>query len=326
MPRLAVADTDQINAIYRESFSLWGAGLSFDDYLAFWNDLGATAWAKNSLSYLVWTDDDAAVLSSLKLYRPRLTLFGETGTAAGVGAVFTPHAHRRKGHATAMLKALVDQARERGDLAALLFSDVGTAIYGALGFRPLPSEEAWGKLPRRLPAPPDGFLLRPMMHSDLGKVREAHHAICRSRPISVLRNRDHWDYLLERSRSFFARLDGTDLSTRFQVMMHEDRFAGYLVSVASGNVWIVREVETAGDVPEVLRAVLLAGAAQARARGLRQVYGWLPTGVAEVIPEWRLSFRPRRRAIPMLLPLGGDPDLASLDSVDAAFIPYLDQF
>ncbi len=326
MPRLAVADNDQINAIYRESFSLWGAGLSFDDYLAFWDDLGATAWAKNALSYLVWTDAHGAVLSSLKLYRPRLRLLGETGTATGVGAVFTPHAHRRKGHATAMLEALIEEARERGDLAALLFSDVGTAMYGALGFRALPSEEAWGKLPRRSPSPPEGFLLRPMMQSDLEDVLAAHDAVCRARPIGVLRDRDHWDYLLERSRSFFSRLDGTDLSARFQVMTRDDRFAGYLVSVASGDVWIVREVETVGDDAELLRAVLLAGAAQARARGMRQVYGWLPRRVAEVIPEWRMSFRPRRRAIPMVLPLRGAPDLGLLGTVEASFIPYLDQF
>lgn len=326
MPRLAVADTDQINAIYRESFSLWGAGLSFDDYLAFWNDLAATAWAKSALSYLVWTDDDGKVLSSLKLYRPRLRLLGETGTATGVGAVFTPKAHRRQGHATAMLEALIEQARERRDLAALLFSDVGTAIYGALGFRALPSEEAWGKLPRRSPSPPEGFLLRPMLRSDLDEVLETHESFCRTRPIGVIRDLDHWDYLVERSRSFFSRLDGTDLSARFQVMTHEGRFAGYLVGVASGDVWIVREVETVGDDPETLRVLLLAGAAQARARGMRQVYGWLPRGVAEVIPEWRLSFRPRRRAIPMLLPLRGAPDLGSLGTVDAAFIPYLDQF
>ena len=153
MPRLAVADTDQINAIYRESFPLWGAGLSFENYLAFWEDLAATAWAKSALRYLVWTDLGEVVLSSLKLYRPRLRLLGETGTACGIGAVFTPHAHRREGHATAMLAALVAEARERGDIAALLFSDVGTAIYEALGFRALPSEEAWGKLPRRPPSP-----------------------------------------------------------------------------------------------------------------------------------------------------------------------------
>jgi GNAT superfamily N-acetyltransferase len=326
VPRLAVATSEQIDAIYRESFALWGAGLTFEDYRAFWNDLSRAPWAQRCLDYLVWLDDDGTLLSSMKLYRPGIRLRGRIGTAAGIGAVFTPHKQRRKGHGSAMLREVVARARDRGDLAALLFSDVGTEIYGALGFRTLPSMEAWGKIPRWPPRPPEGWSLLPMGGSDLEFVRRTHETICCSRPLGVVRDADHWAYLVERSRSFFRRLDGSDLSARFQVAFQEERFGGYLVSVASGDVWIVREVEAVDDDPASLTAILRAGAAQARARGLRQIYGWLPRRIADLAPEWRMGFRPRRRAIPMILPLDDGIDLAGLDDVDAAFIPYLDQF
>jgi len=326
VPRLAVATSEQIDAIYGESFALWGAGLTFDDYRAFWNDLSRAPWTRRCLSYLVWIGDDGTLLSSLKLYRPGIRLQGRSGTAAGIGAVFTPHAQRRNGHGSAMLREVVSRARDRGDLAALLFSDVGTELYGALGFRALPSLEAWGKIRRRSPRPPDGWSLRPMGGSDLDLVRRTHEATCRSRPIGVVRDADHWAYLVERSRSFFRRLDGSDLSARFQVAFDGERLGGYLVSVASGDVWIIREVEAVDDDPASLAAILRAGAAQARARGLRQIYGWLPRRIADLAPEWRMGFRPRRRAIPMVLPLDPGIDLVGLDDVDAAFIPYLDQF
>ena len=165
-----------------------------------------------------------------------------------------------------------------------------------------------------------------MEPSDLDAVGRTHLATGNRRPFSVRRDRDHWEYLVERSRSFFARLDGSDLSGRFQVAEHEGRFGGYLVSVVSGNVWIVREAAAEEGNLTASREILRAGAAQARSSGVRQVYGWLPGETKSLVPEWRLVYRPRRRAIPMFLPLSEDVDASDLAVLNSAFIPYLDQF
>lgn len=326
MPRLELAQASDIDVIYRESHALWGAGLSLEDYRAFWDDLARTGWARRHLSYRVWVDDRRRLLSSLKLYRPRVRLFGRAGRVAGIGAVFTPRAYRRRGHASALIEAVVDEARARGDLAALLFTDIGTSFYRALGFTELAAEEAWGRLPGAA-SPPEGvWSLRPMGPSDLETVCRAQARAARARSFAVLRDREYWRYLVERSRSFFARLDGSDLTRRFQLATLNGAFAGYLVTVDSGDIWIIREAEAADDEPSTLAAILRTGAYQARARGMRRVYGWLGREVEHLVPDWRLRFQSRRRAIPMLVALNRSTDLHALKSAERGFIPYLDQF
>ncbi len=58
MPRLSDARSEHIDAVFRESYALWGAGLGYDDYRAFWNELSLTRWARSHLRYYVWLDDD----------------------------------------------------------------------------------------------------------------------------------------------------------------------------------------------------------------------------------------------------------------------------
>jgi GNAT superfamily N-acetyltransferase len=326
VPRLADAHSEHIDAIYRESYALWGAGLGFEEYRAFWTDLGATRWARQHLSYRVWIDEDGSLLSSLKLYRPRLRIQGRAGTAAGIGAVFTPRARRGEGHASALIRAVLDEARDRGDLAALLFSDVGTGFYRALGFRALTAEEAWGDLRRRAPDSPRGWSLAPMARAHLDDVIRTHDRASRDRPLAILRDRAYWEYLIERSRSFFRRLDGSDLSSRFQVALRHGEFVGYLAAVDSGDVWIVREVESVSGDPESFATIVRMGAVQARDRGRRRCYAWLPHDRSASVPDLRVRVRRRRRAIPMLCWLDGSDEPTGPDAFGRVFIPYLDQF
>ena len=90
MPTLAEADRRQVLEIYRQSHSLWGIGLSPADYVALWDDISATEWARRNAEFLVWGDGSGRILSSLKLYRPRVRVLGREMRAAVLGAVFTP--------------------------------------------------------------------------------------------------------------------------------------------------------------------------------------------------------------------------------------------
>ncbi len=161
---------------------------------------------------------------------------------------------------------------------------------------------------------------------DLVDVMRSHDDTCRDRPLAILRDRDYWEYLVERSERFFARLDGSDLSVRYQVALRGDEFVGYLATVDSGEVWIVREVEAMGGEPDALGAIVRLGAMQARARGQRRCYAWWPRSAKGSVPDWRFRFRRRNRAIPMLQRLDDGLTTGALDSPEAAFIPYLDQF
>ena len=165
-----------------------------------------------------------------------------------------------------------------------------------------------------------------MTPAHLDDIIRTHDRCSRERPLAILRDRAYWEYLIERSRSFFSRLDGTDLSSRFQVVLRDGEFAGYLATVDGGDVWIVREIEVVDDDPQSFATVLAMGASQARSRGRRRWYSWLPREGSAATPGVQVRFRPRGRAIPMLRRLdGGEPSTASAPP-DATFIPYLDQF
>jgi hypothetical protein len=325
VPTLDVARPDEIEAVYHESHALWGAGLDLAGYLGLWDDLQRTAWGRNHLRFLVWRDDDGSVLSSMKLYAPRVRWLGRIARACAIGAVFTPRARRRRGHAAAMLARVLEGAASAGDAPAMLFSDIGTAYYASLGFRSLPAEEAHGSL-ARAPRAPAGWTLRPMTAGDLEAVAEAHDAWCEGRAIAVLRDVTHWRFLVDRARSYFERFDGSDLRRRYRVAMRDGRFAGYVVAVEGEGEWELREAGAAGADPDTLVGVLRTAAADAREQGLRTVFGWIPPSQAALVPEWRLRRTARIRAIPMLRSLDGTPLPSEPPDAESAFLPYLDQF
>lgn len=326
MQHLAVANPEQIDRIFGESHALWGAGLTLDDYRGMWADVQRTAWGRRWFTYHVWLDDAGTILSSFKLYRPEIRVGDITTRACAIGAVYTPRRHRGRGHARAMLEAVLAEARDRGDALALLFSDIGTPYYEDLGFKVLPSEEAAGTLPRSAPPAPGGYSLRPMRLDDVEAVRNVHDAWCAGRWLAVLRDADHWRFLLERARTFFARLDGSGLEKRYRVVLRDGTFAGYVIGVDGDGEWNLREVGSAAGDPESMAAILRTAAAAARAGGNRRVYGWLPRAFADLVPEWKLRFQPRTRAVAMAKELLQAPLALPYDAAEAAFFPYLDQF
>ncbi len=326
MCRLVPARQDQIRQITGESYALWGGGLTHDAYVAMWAELERTPWARLHYTHYAWMDGDGHLLSSVKVYSPLMRLFERTGRATAIGAVFTPRTRRGRGHAAAMIRAVVEEGRSRGDLLVLLFSDIGTRYYGRLGFAALPAEEATGTLGPRSARMSEGISLRPMVPGDHEAVVEAHAEAGRGRALSVVRDLEHWSFVVSRARAFFSRLDGTDLSDVYRTATRNGRFLGYLVGLRGGDCWNVREASAAGGDPELLAAILRAGAAEARAGGARHVYGWVPREFADLVPEWRLRFSPRERAIPMILPLGGEVSPSPLRSASAAYLSPVDHF
>lgn len=326
VPSLRPATDAEIGSLLRESHALWGAGLTLAHYRSMWFELMNTPWGRKWFRFLVWADDDGTVLSSFKLYRPLVRTSGRDGRASVVGAVFTPRSCRGMGHAAAMLRAAIDEARVRGDALALLFSDIGIRYYAALGFLALPAEDLVGSLDgRAVPAPP-GWRLESMEAAHLEEVSRAHDDGRHGRTIAILRDGEHWSFLLTRAASFFLRLDGSDLTRRYRVAMRDGRVEGYLITVEGSGTWLVREVGVLGADRDRAAAILRLGGEQARAAGLRKVRSWMPRELADCVPEWHLRREKRRRAIPMVLPLAAPIDLASLEDPSAAFFPYLDQF
>ena len=326
MPRLVVADPSHVERIYRESYALWGAGLSHRDYIELWQEISATTWGRENARFYVWLGDDGEILSSLKVYRPKLQLLGECVRASVLGAIFTPRALRRHGHAAAAVRAVLDAGSAVGDRAAMLFSDIGTRYYDAFGFREIPAEEQWGPLRARRGAAPRGWALREMQPDDLPAVIEMHDAFCAWRPFAILRDTAHWEFMRTRAFSFFQRLGSVQVRQRWRVAERDGEILGYLITVEGRGEWNVREVGALGGEFERMARILRLAAVEAARSGMRRFYAWLPHELLEYLTDWEIRSSSRRGAVPMLASLDGMLEIRALQVPVAAYIPYQDQF
>jgi GNAT superfamily N-acetyltransferase len=326
MPRLVNANRDQVEAIYGESHAMWGGGLSLEQYLDLWREISNLPWSRRHASFRVWLDEQGQILSSLKLYRPLMQLSGRAARATVLGAIFTPRACRGRRHASNMLQAVIQESRVRGEPVALLFSDIGTSFYEGLGFRPLPAEEQWGRLPRVARGIPESWELRPCSSEDLPAIRRAHSEFTAGRPLAFLRDEQHWHFLEGRSAGYFSRLRDPAVEQCCRIAVDKGRFAGYLITVEGRGEWNVREIGAAGGDARGMAAILRLGAREARRAGARRFYGWLPPAVVDLLDDWPLKSRLRRKARPMILYLDETVDRGCLETVRAAYLPYQDQF
>ena len=119
---------------------IWGGGLSPDKFVAFQRRLADSREAGQRYQLFGLFEDDR-LLSAMKAYDLRGSYAGAPLRLLGIGAVYTPPALRRRGHARRMLELVIAEHRSRGYDAAVLFSDIGGEYYERLGFRALDSEE-----------------------------------------------------------------------------------------------------------------------------------------------------------------------------------------
>jgi hypothetical protein len=168
---------------------IWGGGLPEDRFIAFQRRLADSKEAGQRYR-LFGLFDGPRLLSALKAYDLRGACAGAPLRVLGIGAVFTPPALRRHGHAHRMLELVLAAHAARGYDAALLFSDIGAEYYERLGFRALASEECAAEAPD-LPRGRAARAAAPGEETELSRVfargRAATGALCLERDGWVVR-------------------------------------------------------------------------------------------------------------------------------------------
>lgn len=136
--RLVEATAGQQRARDALTFEAWGQGLTREQFLERERRLRGHAWAVGLTTFL-WCDDGGRVLASCEAFEGAASAGARDGQAATIASVFVEPALRGHGYASQLLTAVVERLRARGDLAVVLFSEVGTAMYQRLGFWPVPA-------------------------------------------------------------------------------------------------------------------------------------------------------------------------------------------
>jgi GNAT superfamily N-acetyltransferase len=121
----------------------WGQRLTVPQFLQREARLRAHPWARDAMTTWLWRVESGEVLSSCESYRMSSLLDGAPGETFGVAGVFTEPSLRGRGHAGRMMQALVSRWRDSEPRAhaAILFSDVGPALYERAGFRAVPAQD-----------------------------------------------------------------------------------------------------------------------------------------------------------------------------------------
>lgn len=118
------------------TYDAWGTGLSPLAYAARERRLRAHPFARQAMTTWLWKAGGGEVLASCETFRMAGAASGREGHAHGVASVFVAPALRGRGHASAMMQALLARLRAEDPdaFASILFSDVGEALYERAGY------------------------------------------------------------------------------------------------------------------------------------------------------------------------------------------------
>jgi predicted acetyltransferase len=203
--------------------------------------------------YLAWFDGGRIVATSGAFTR-EVTVPGAVVRSCAVTAVGVRPTHRRRGLLTGLMRAQLDDLRERGDPIAILWSSEG-AIYGRFGYGVaaragrLVAHRPRARLAR--PAPGDPPLAAGPAAAFVEAMSAIYDRVRPGRPGMLDRRGTWWDYRLydpERSRQGAQPL---------QAVVADDGYALYAAKPG---------LEEGAQVGEVLVSEVVAATPEARAR------------------------------------------------------------
>jgi GNAT superfamily N-acetyltransferase len=276
VPRL---DRARVVEATGHTHALWGGGRSREDHAA--HTLAQLDLAGPDLLHYAGLVDDTGLVASMKRYGLRLR--GPDGRelpAVGIGAVFTREDARGRGHAAALLREILGEAREAGASAAWLHAEIDPAYYARLGFLELPGSAyraSAADLPDREP-----LQIRPASPEDIERLLAWYDAAYPPGPwLRPARWPHMWRYFVFRN----------GVST--WIIADAGKDVGYLAaSPGRGALWVNEWSAPGVDHARIL-ATLRAFAGR---ENLTEVAGWLRPDQAG--PPFRAE--PRKAGVPMI--------------------------
>jgi predicted N-acetyltransferase YhbS len=294
---VARLDRGQITEAARQNHALWGGDRSRAEHAEHtFEQLEAAG--PELLRYVGLVDPRGRLVGSIKRFSLQLREGdGAAVRAVGIGAVFTSPAARGRGVAKALLGAVMDEARDLGYAAALLYSDIDPAFYARLGFVALPARD-WTVSAEDLPAR-GALAVRPAVDGDLDRMLDWYERAWASEHPSFLRpvrSRAHVRFFRFRNRvraAWIVQRRGRDVG---YLLAGRDDPRRDLPAPREPRLFWFDEAAVPGVPLEHVWATVGALARQGKAA---QVRGWLgPDGAPEGAA--RLA---RPSSFPMIAPL-----------------------
>lgn len=275
MGELIAATGPYLDQILRESFPLWGEGLSFEQYERYWTAQRRTSWGQAHLDRVALVEH-GAVTSSAKRYGLSARLDGRIRKVLGIGAVFTSPDRRGRGGARRLLERIVEMAETEGYEFAMLFSEIDPDFYADLDFVPVPLVESQITVRQRRGAP--AMLMRAGDDRDLSAVVDMTSTHAAGARLALDRSEDWIRYGLAKRRLLSGLGPPGLRQVEFLVAEEGHQAVAYLVSTIENGRWFLEDV---GDRdPSGARVGAMLQAMLARTPHLEPppIRGWLPHG------------------------------------------------
>ncbi len=303
-----------LDQILRDTYPIWGGGLTFGAYASFETAQRRTNWGSSHTERVALLEG-TRVLASARRHDLTARIDGRIRRVLGIGTIFTPRELRGRGAASALIAHLVDAANTEGYEFSLLFSDIGPSLYERLDFVPVPLEAATLRVGRKDGAP--AMLVRSGEDKDLGHITELSAARAATARLALDRSEDYIRHAISRRR-LLAGLGPAGLrQVEFLVAEEGHMAVAYLVCSVHNGEWTIEEAGDRDPSGARLGAMLQVMLAREPSLAPPTIGGWWPHDVTppqleslERKPTSRvLMIRPLRdRTLPM-------PPMAASDVV-----------
>ena len=291
-------DREGIAEAARQTHGLWGYGRPLAEHVE--HTVAQVALAGPELLRYVGLvdadrDRDRGLVAASKRYGLLFRAGGREARVLGIGAVFTKDDERGKGHAPALIRAMVAEASDLGYAAAILYSDIDAAYYARLGFVALPAIDHFSRVDA---LPTAGALaFRPANEGDLDRLIAWYEASWAASPDATrpVRSRALLRYFSLRNRVAGMVLSDAGRDVGYLLATPDDPLRDLPEPRPEALLW-VDEWSAPGVDPARVLATIRAVAERAAAR---EIGLWLRPG--QDLAPFRSA--PRSASFPMILPL-----------------------
>ena len=288
-----------LEQILNDTFPLWNDGLSRENYAKNWAAQLKTPWGQSHLDRVALVDGPH-VMCSAKRYDLSLRLDGRIRRVLGIGAVFTPPAHRGRGSARELLTRLLDTAVTEGQEFAMLFSEIAPAFYEQLDFAPMPLLEATLEVDRKRGGAP-AMLVRSGDNRDLPAIIELSAARSANARLALDRSEDFVRYGITRKRLLSGLSPMGRRNTEFLVVEEGHQAVAYLVCTEQDGRWMIEEAGDRDASGARLGAMLQVMLARHPSERIPEIKCWWPQGL--VPPQVKVAASSPTQEVLMIRPL-----------------------